>query len=375
MRRVSPSRISPSKECPGFYLKRSLKVYSKVSRLFSSLALILALLVFWGCGRDAKNGVAGSPPPEVPPPGATRSGPLPSANRLPPPPPPAELWKAFSGEKAMEEVKKQIAIGPRASGQTEIEKARKLIVDGLAERGWDVTRQEFTDATPRGPIQFVNIIGRFSPSGSHPAPSNTQTGIICSHYDTKRYSTIKFVGASDGASSTGALLELARVLALDPALAAKVELVFFDGEEAIQNFTSVLATENNDGLWGSRHYAHDLERSGRAKQFKFAILWDMIGDKDLTITLSPDSPRSLAAATFASAKALGYEKHFTYFSRDILDDHVPLSTFARIPSIDLIDFDYLYWHTQDDTLDKLSPESLQIVGEVTLHMLRQGLLK
>ena len=96
----------------------------------------------------------------------------------------------------------------------------------------------------------VNIIARFSATGAHPAPRDTQRVIVCSHYDTKLFSTIRFVGASDGASSTGALLELARVLALDPALAAQVELVFFDGEEAFVQFTDP-DDPKPDGLFGS----------------------------------------------------------------------------------------------------------------------------
>jgi hypothetical protein len=114
---------------------------------------------------------------------------------------------------------------------------------------------------------------------------------------------------------------------------------------------------------------------GRASQFKFGILWDMIGDRDLTITLPPDSPKDLAGAILSSAEALGVRQNFGYFTRTILDDHVELQHRARIPSIDLIDFDYIYWHTAGDTLDHIAPESLQKVGAVTLHYLRQALGK
>src|SRR5207245_1867866 len=96
-------------------------------------------------------------------------------------------------------------------------------------------------------------------------------------------------------------------------------------------------------------------------QFKFGILWDMIGPKDLKVTLSPDSPPELARGILDSATALGIRDNFSYLDRDIYDDHVPLNV-AHIPSLDIIDFDYIYWHTADDTLDKLSPESLQKVG-------------
>ena len=99
----------------------------------------------------------------------------------------------------------------------------------------------------------------------------------------------------------------------------------------------------------------------------------MIGDRDLTITLPPDSPPELARDLLAASKALGSRGHFSFYNRAVLDDHEPLNRLARIPAIDLIDFDYLYWHTQDDTLDKLAPGSLQTVGAVTLFHLRKAL--
>ena len=343
---------------------------------FSAVAFAVAGLALAGCKQD-KEQVPASPSEAVkngaPPPAAA----TPSPDILPPTKPasktmapgPVEIWKEFSGERAFEEVSKQVGIGPRPSGTPELGKARALIEDGLRRAGWEVERQNFTNETPRGPVQFVNLIGRFSPAGKNPAPRDTQRAIVCSHYDTKRFSTIRFVGASDGASSTGALLELARVLALDPALAAKVELVCFDGEEAFVQFTET------DGLYGSRFYARQLRESGRAAQFRFGILWDMIGDRDLTITLPHDSPPDLTREILASADALGFRQHFGKYERSIFDDHVPLSIVARIPTIDLIDFDYAAWHTADDTLERLAPESLQKIGAVTLHHLRKALGK
>lgn len=283
------------------------------------------------------------------------------------PPPPAEIWKLFSGEKAFAHVKKQVDLGPRPIGSAELQKVRDYIIANLTQIGWEVQQQRFEDTTPRGKYQFVNLIARFA-GDQKPAPTNTQTAIVCSHYDTKIYDTIRFVGASDAASSTGALIELARVLALDPELAQKIELVFFDGEEAVSQFTET------DGLYGSRYYAKDLRVTKRNAQFKFGILWDMIGDKDLTITLSPDSPAELAKGILEASTALNVRENFSYFDRNIYDDHVPL-IIAGIPTIDLIDFDYVYWHTADDTLDKLSPVSLQKVGAVTLFYLRKNLSK
>jgi Zn-dependent M28 family amino/carboxypeptidase len=296
------------------------------------------------------------------------------AGKQPAVPPPAEIWKEFSAEKAFAETRKQVELGPRPAGSAELEKARGLIEESLRASGWDVERQKFTTETPHGPVEFVNMIGRFSAKGAHPAPRDSQRAIVSSHYDTKKFSTIRFVGADDGASSTGALLELARVLAKDPALAAQIELVFFDGEEAFVQF-KFPGDPHPDGLFGSAHYAQSLVDDGRSKQFKFAILWDMIGNPELTITLPPDSPPELAHGITGAANTLGFGKNFGYFQRDILDDHVELRLVSHIPAIDLIDFNYLYWHTADDTLDHISADSLQKVGEVTLYYLRSALAK
>lgn len=341
-------------------------------------AILLAATLLAACGRKPAPTESEQAPPEgkspaTPVSGATPKSAVATPYKLPPlATGPAELWKEFSGAKAFEEVRKQVAIGARPAGSPALENARLLIEGSLKAAGWQVTRQTFTDETPRGPVIFVNLIARFIPPGLPTAPTQTQRAIVCSHYDTKRFSTINFVGASDGASSTGALLELARVLALAPALAVQVELVFFDGEEAVVQYTDP-ADPKPDGLYGSRHYAKDLRDSDRARQFKFGILWDMIGDKDFGITLSPDSPQELTRDLLASAEALQVREKFIYYDRSILDDHVPLNSFARIPFIDLIDFDYLYWHTADDTLERLAPDGLQHTGAVTLHHLRKAL--
>lgn len=277
------------------------------------------------------------------------------------PAPPQQIWTLFSGTAALEHVKWQVQIGPRPAGSESLEKTRRYLSDCLKANGWQVQRQAFTATTPQGPVEFVNLIARFGAT----TPDKPRA-IVCTHYDTKLYDTISFVGANDGASSTGAVVELARVLSLDPELASQVELVFFDGEEAFQQFSE------SDGTYGSRHYANELNTSGRNRQFQFAILWDMIGDKDLTITLSPDSPSELVQGIFESASALGHRQHFSFHDRPIWDDHVPLNQ-CGIPAIDLIDFDYPVWHTADDTLEQLSPVSLEKIGAVTLHYLKKRL--
>lgn len=266
-----------------------------------------------------------------------------------------KLWEQLSGDRALAHVQHLVDLGPRPPESEALEKARGYIIDQLKSHGWSVARQDFADNTPRGRKHFVNLIARFN-------EKIVPSFVLCSHYDTKVFDTFKFVGANDGGSSTGLLVELGRVLSLDPRLAAKIELVFFDGEEAFENFSAT------DGDYGSRHFAQDLQTTGKVKQFRGGVLFDMVGDRSLDITLPPDSPPQLAHAIFASAEALKLRNYFTYFQSDIIDDHTPLNE-VGVPTIDLIDFDYPPWHTQSDTMDKLSADSLRIVGSVAVYYL------
>src|SRR6184192_219402 len=272
------------------------------------------------------------------------------------------IWEEFSGDKALAHVQRLVDLGPRPPGSEAIEKSRDYIENQLRLVGWQVRRQAFTDDTPRGKVRFVNLIARFRAQGSA-APCF----LLCSHYDTKTFDTIRFVGANDSGSSTGLLLELARVLGQHPNLAAKTELVFFDGEEAYEKFSET------DGLYGSRYFAKQLGRAG-PKQFRGGLLFDMVGDRSLDVTLPTDSPAEMARDIFASAEALKLRNYFSYFDREMTDDHTPLNAIG-IPTVDMIDFDFAWWHTADDTIDKLSAQSLQIVGSVAAYYLSEFALK
>ena len=274
-----------------------------------------------------------------------------------------KIWDEFSGEKAFVHVQHLVDLGPRPSGSDVIEKARNYIEEQLRHSGWQVTRQAFTDDTPRGKVRFVNLIARFPGDGNAALPSF----LLCSHYDTKLFDAIRFVGANDGGSSTGLLLELARVIGQHPNLAKQIELVFFDGEEAYENFSET------DGLYGSRYFAKQLKADG-AKQFRGGILFDMIGDRSLGITLPADSPSAMARDIFAAADALKLRNYFSYMDRTLIDDHAPLNS-VGVSTIDIIDFDYPWWHTADDTLDKISAQSFQITGSVALYYLSELGLK
>jgi len=273
-----------------------------------------------------------------------------------------KISEEFSGEKALGHVQRLVDFGPRPPGSEAIEKSRGYIENQLSLSGWQVTRQAFTDDTPRGKVRFVNLIARFRAQGS-----GASSFLLCSHYDTKTFDSFRFVGANDGGSSTGLLLELSRVLGGHPDLAAKIELAFFDGEEAYEHFSE------KDGLYGSRYFARKLG-SGGAKQFRGGILFDMVGDRSLTITLPPDSPAEMARDIFASAEALKLRSDFTYLAQELIDDHTPLNAIG-IPTIDVIDFDFAWWHTADDTMDKINAESLQIVGSVAAYYLSEFALK
>ena len=179
---------------------------------------------------------------------------------------------------------------------------------------------------------------------------------VAGHYDTKLFENIRFVGASDGGSSAAWLLEFARStqgLKLENTL----EFIFFDGEEAVVEWT------DSDSVYGSRH---DVDRRVRAKglnDLKALILIDMIGDKNLNIKREIQSTRWMKDAIWGTAQSMGYGKEFPDDEIEISDDHVPYLK-AGVPAVDLIDFDYPYWHTAADSLDKVSPRSLKIVGDV-----------
>src|SRR5437588_4626485 len=275
--------------------------------------------------------------------------------------PSTNIWSEFSGEKALAHVQNLVDLGPRPPGSDAIVRTRAYIEEQLESFGWKVSEQAFLDRTPRGEVKFVNLVARF---GAAAKP----VFLLCSHYDTKIFDTFRFVGANDGGSSTGLLLELARVLAQQPRLAEKIELVFFDGEEAFENFSST------DGIYGSRHFAHELRQDGSAKSFRGGILFDMVGDRSLDITFPPNSPIKITRDIFVSADALKLRNYFTYFDQDVTDDHSPLNA-VGIPVVDVIDFHYPPWHTAEDTIDKLSAQSLQIVGSVATYYLSQFALK
>ncbi len=270
-------------------------------------------------------------------------------------------WHSFDGKRAFNHVQTLVNIGPRYAGSPQLTKTSSYIMSQLEEAGLEAQEQVFVAGSPRGPIQFRNVIGKTP----HSTGGKGQVIVIASHFDTKYLPAINFVGANDGGSSTGALLELARCAAMMP----DVWFVFFDGEEAIQEYS------DSDGLIGSKFFVEQLKADKRVDSIKAVILLDMVGDANLNITLPANSTAKLVEEVFAASRDVGYRDYFALAKGDILDDHTPFMR-AGIPAVDLIDFEYGsapgkndYWHTDKDTLDKLSPHSLEIVGQTTLRLL------
>ena len=210
--------------------------------------------------------------------------------------------------------------------------------------------------TPLGSIKMTNIIATIP-------GRRTDRIALATHYDTKLFREFRFVGASDGASSTAAVLELGRVLKMRQN-DYTIELLFLDGEEAVNT-----DWHDPDNTYGSHYYVRAARQSGTLASLKALVLLDMIGDRNLDIRREANSTRWLADLIWAAAAKLGYSTNFIPEEiGQIEDDHLPFLA-AGVPSVDLIDLDYPQWHTADDDLDHVSARSLQVVGDVVLDAL------
>ena len=259
----------------------------------------------------------------------------------------------FDGAAALRHVDRLVAIGPRVAGSPGGARAREYIVGELKSiRGVQVQVKSFAADTPHGRMTMANIVAVVP--GRRP-----DVVMLAGHYDTKLFKEFQFVGANDAGSSSALLLELARRLAAVPR-DYTYWLVWFDGEEARVTWT------DRDSLYGSRRLAADL---ARARQLPRAmILVDMIGDRDLAIRREAHSAGWLTDIVWDAAARLGHGRHFLRDTIPVEDDHVPFLR-AGVPATLLIDFDFPAWHTAEDTLDKVSAESLAVVGEVVLEAL------
>jgi Zn-dependent M28 family amino/carboxypeptidase len=259
--------------------------------------------------------------------------------------------KTFSGEEALALTGRAVAFGPRADGSAAIEKLRVFIRGELARQGCEVTADRFTAATPDGSLPMENIIGKFT--------GNSGRAIaITGHYDTKKLAD--FLGANDGGSSTGFLLELAAVLHTLPHT-DDIYLVFFDGEEARHEWS------DTDSVYGSRHLAEKWDVDGTLRRLKALINVDMIGDRNLSLMWDTSSSASLRSLVWDVADSLGDKEYFPREGGSIQDDHLPFLN-RGVRALDLIDFESqgTFWHTPRDTMDKLAAHSFEVVGNVVV---------
>jgi glutaminyl-peptide cyclotransferase len=266
----------------------------------------------------------------------------------------------FSGAAAFAAARHAASFGERPSGSEAIARLREWIVSQVRPFGGQISLDPFNGQTPDGPVAMTNIIVKF--------PGKTGKAVaITGHYDTKRISMVRFVGANDGGSSTGFLIEFARV-ASRLKHADDLYIVFFDGEEAVGNWS------DTDSLYGSRHLAAKWGTNGTLSRLKALINVDMIGDKDLDVLNDGGSSQSLREMVARTAATLGDSKYFQTAVTGADDDHMPFVN-EGVNAIDLLDLDYgphnSYWHTAADTPDKLSAHSFQVVGDVVLGVVQE----
>lgn len=262
----------------------------------------------------------------------------------------------FNGTRAFEDLRQLVNLGPRPPGSPAHDRARDYIDRQLRVAGAEIWDDSFVATTPVGDIPMTNIIGVVR--GASPT-----VVILAGHYDTARLNGVRFVGANDGGSSAAFLLEMARVLRSRKNLFT-YWLVFFDGEEALKQWSA------DDSLYGSRHLARRLAADGMLKKVKALILVDMIADRHLDILRESNSTPWLSELVFKSARDLGESGSFSGSSFPVEDDHLP---FLRqgVPAVDIIDLTPFksYHHTAQDTIDKCSPASLEMIGRVVLAAL------
>jgi len=316
------------------------------------LILLASVLAVLACDRD-------KPPAQAQttqaPPAVKSAPPTFPADNAPPP--------AFDADRAMRYAREIVKFGPRPLGSANHKKVENYIDSHL--KGDQVEDDSFTADTNIGKFPVHNIIAKFP---------GKKDGIIvfASHYDTNYpLRNTSYIGANDGASSSALLLEIADQLRGKPNDGYSIWLVWDDAEEAMKPDTEV--DFMSDALYGITHLAEKWQADGTLKKVKAFMLADMIGDADLNIDRESNSAPWLQDLVYEAASRLGYQSHFFARTLPMDDDHIPFVK-RGVPSIDLIDFTYgynnVFWHTPQDTMDKLSPQSLKIVGTVLLESVR-----
>jgi glutaminyl-peptide cyclotransferase len=273
----------------------------------------------------------------------------------------AENAPKVDGALAYELAAANLAIGPRPSGSEGALASALWIKSEVEKLRYPVEVREFRARTPDGLVTFRNVLAEIPGAGE-------RFVLVGCHYDTKRLvSTPNFKGANDGASGVGLALAMMRAIKkheTKPPLSLK--FAFFDGEECFVTYSKT------DGLYGSRRLAEEWKKNGALKKCAAVVILDMVGDKDLTITIPSGADGVLSGKLLRIAAKQNVSSYFSKHESDILDDHTPFQN-EGIPTIDIIDFEFgpsnLYWHTEADSLDKISSESLKIVGDAALALI------
>ncbi len=307
--------------------------------------LALGAAVVAGCGAKA-DGDGAAPVSAAP-----ATSPLQAGDEAPP----AEKTGGFDGKRAFAHVAKQVGFGPRASGSAAIGQLQEYIQSELTSYGCKVESDSFSSDTPAGRLPMKNIVAKIP--GDKP-----EIIMLATHYDTKRLEN--FVGADDGASSTAVMLELARLLCGKRG-PYQVWITFFDGEEAVK-----FIWQDPDNRYGSRQMAAKLAMSGDLPKIKAVLLADMVGSRNLRFRREADSTKALTDLIWSTAVRLGYSNIFVNESSATVDDHIVFLK-RGVPAVDVINFEIPYWHTVEDTLDKVSAKSLAITGHVLLESVKQ----
>jgi glutaminyl-peptide cyclotransferase len=334
-----------------------------ISKIIALPALLLSIAATYGaCDHDK---AATATTSQRPAPTAAAETALPDLAL----PPDSGSAPAFDSARAMQYVKEIVAFGPRPLASANHKKVEEYIASHVAHD--EVENDTFTADTPEGKFPVHNIIAKFP---------GTKDGIIviASHYDTNYpLRTTSYVGANDGGSSSALLLEIANQLRGKKRDGYSIWLVWDDAEEAIKpDGSGGLPQEmpfEKDSLYGITHLVEKWNADGTLKKIKAFLLADMIGDADLNIERDLNSTPWLEEVVYQAATRLGYQSHFYGRQSQVTDDHIPFMQ-KGVACADLIDFDYgyndVFWHTTQDTVDKLSPKSLEIVGSTVLETVR-----
>lgn len=286
---------------------------------------------------------------------------------------PQVIWgqvnSGFNGKRAFSYLETICAIGPRISGTPGMQKQQSLLENHFRELGGDVRLQEFDVPHPQTgqPVRMGNLIVQWFPEAE-------ERILLCCHYDTRPFPdqetspalrAMPFIGANDGASGVALLMELGHYLSefkkSNPGSTLGIDFVFFDGEELVYR-------QGDKYFWGSEYFAQQYrDRTPQAFRYRNGVLLDMVAAKGARFFMEVNSLKDAPEVTrslWRVASKLGVREFIAQKKHEVLDDHIPLNRIAKIPTCDVIDFDYPHWHRRNDLPAACSAETLGKVGRV-----------